>query len=111
MAERPPSGQRPAAGRLRLPRCLPILAAQRQATDGDTRLRADTEFARWRSGVAQVVGTMLSSGPLTPSGLDFVQGMARTLNAWQEEPVPAAGQAAADRQAAAHLTRWRLDHG
>ena len=85
--------------------------AQCQETDGDTRLRAYTEFARWRSGVGQVVGMMLSSGRLTPSGLDFVQGMARTLNSWQEEPVPAAGQAAADRQAAAHLTRWRLDHG
>jgi HEXXH motif-containing protein len=85
--------------------------AQGQETGGDTRLRAYTEFARWRSSVGQVVGTLLSSGRLTPPGVDFVRGMARTLKSWQDEPVPAAARAAADRQAAAHLTRWRLDHG
>jgi uncharacterized protein len=85
--------------------------AQCQGAGGDARQRAYTEFARWRSGVGQVVGTLLSSGRLTPSGLDFVRGMARTLSSWRDEPVPAAAQANADREAAAHLTRWQLANG
>lgn len=37
--------------------------------------------------------------------------MARTLSSWRDEPVPAAAQANADREAAAHLTRWQLANG
>jgi len=85
--------------------------AQARVAHGDARLRAATEFARWRSGVALVVGTLLASGRLTSAGEDFVRGMARTLSSWRDEPVPAAAQARADRQATAHRTRWRLDNG
>lgn len=85
--------------------------AHAHVAHGEARLRAATEFARWRSGVALVVGTLLASGRLTPAGEVFVRGIARTLSSWRDEPVPAAARARADRQATAHRTRWRLDNG
>ena len=84
---------------------------QRRITGGAIRLRADTEFARWRAAVALVIETLRSSGRLTPTGMDFVEGMGRTLRHWQDEPVPAAAQALARRQAELHFARWKTDHG
>ena len=53
------------------------------------RQRAQAEFARWRDGVALVVETLLGSGQLTEDGENFVATMARVLDAWWREPVPA----------------------
>jgi uncharacterized protein len=71
----------------------------------------ETEFARWREVTAAAVDTLLSSGRLTPAGLDFVSGMADTLAAWREEPVPAYAQERARRAAEAHLARWQSVNG
>ena len=84
---------------------------QRQAAENALRLRADTEFARWRTAAMGVVRTLRSSGRLTPAGLGFVQGMAQTLDAWQDEPVAADALALARREAEQHLAQWQLDNG
>src|SRR6266516_2830035 len=41
---------------------------QRRVTDGPGQLRADGEFARWRTGTARVIDTLLSSRRLTATG-------------------------------------------
>jgi len=84
---------------------------QRQLTNGSVRLRAETEFARWCVAVARVIETLRASGQLTPAGRDFVQGMARTLDAWQDEPVTGEAHALARREAELHLARWQSDNG
>jgi len=80
---------------------------QRHLGNGHATIRAHAEFARWRWGAAGVVETLLSSGQLTPAGLDFVQGMARTLSTWQGEPVPEDALGLARQEAEQHLARWR----
>lgn len=84
---------------------------QRQFETGTAVLRAHSEFARWRTAAAQVVGTLQSSGRLTPVGLDLVRGMAKTLASWQSEPIPADAQALARHEAELHLTRWQANYG
>jgi uncharacterized protein len=84
---------------------------QRHVASGVPGLRAHIEFARWRAGAALAAKTLRSSGQLTEAGTDFVDGMARTLDSWQEEPVPAEAQARADYEAAVHLARWEQANG
>jgi uncharacterized protein len=84
---------------------------QRHLDDGPAGLRAHAEFARWRAAAAGVAGMLLSSGRLTHGGLAFVQGMARTLRQWQDEPVPGDAQALAHDDAEQHLARWRSANG
>jgi uncharacterized protein len=71
----------------------------------------DAAFARWRTAAAMATDTLLSSGRLTSEGLEFVGGMARTLGAWQREPVSATALANAERAASEHLSRWQSAHG
>jgi uncharacterized protein len=84
---------------------------QRHVASGVLGLRAHTEFARWRAGATLVAQTLRSSGQLTQAGSDFVDGMARTLDSWQEEPVPAEAQVRADHEAAMHRARWEQANG
>jgi HEXXH motif-containing protein len=84
---------------------------QRHLESGDAGIRANAEFARWRSAAAQVVAMMRSSDRLTPGGLDFVQGMARTLDAWQADLVPEEAQTLARDEEEQHLATWRTAHG
>jgi HEXXH motif-containing protein len=70
-----------------------------------------TKYARWRDATALAVEILLTSGRLTSEGMDFVAGMARTLDAWKREPVPKPALAIARRAAREHLSRWELDHG
>lgn len=84
---------------------------QRHIDDGNAGLRAHAEFARWRVGVSQAVDALWSSGQLTPAGLDFVQGMARTLRLWRDEPIPQEAQALARNEIEQHLARWRSANG
>jgi HEXXH motif-containing protein len=84
---------------------------QRQLEDGAAGIRAHAEFARWRAAAARVADTLRSSGQLTPAGLDFVQGMGRTLSAWQDEPVPGEARALAHSEAEQHLACWRSNNG
>jgi HEXXH motif-containing protein len=84
---------------------------QRQVAQGALRLRAETQFARWRTAAAGVVRSLRSSGQLTPAGVAFVRGMAQTLDVWLDEPVGADALALARREAEQHLTRWQLING
>jgi len=67
---------------------------------------AYTEFARWRDAVRLVVTTLAASGRLTAYGDRFVEGMARTVDAWAAEPVPADAAGRAGEVAREHRARW-----
>lgn len=84
---------------------------QRHLESDDAGLRASAEFARWRSAAAQVATTLLASGQLTPAGTDFVQGMALTLQSWQDDPVPEEARTLARREAEEHLATWQAANG
>jgi uncharacterized protein len=81
------------------------------AAEAPIRQKAEAEFARWRTGAAQVISTLLTSGQLTPAGEDFVQAMSMVLDSWLQEPVAAEALVFAQREAADHLARWRADNG
>lgn len=78
---------------------------------GTVRARAAREFALWRMGVARSIDTLSDSGKLTPVGVRFAEGMARTLSSWRNAPIPAAAQQYATREARDHLGRWRQSNG
>lgn len=80
---------------------------QRPLSHGDIRLRAETEFARWREATAQVVETLRASGRLTRAGLAFVDGMAETVDTWRSERILPAAESLARRQAEQHLADWQ----
>jgi uncharacterized protein len=84
---------------------------RRRLAQGPDRLRADGQFALWRSGTARVIETLLSSALLTADGLDFVQHMSKTVADWRSEPVSARARAFARRESARHLAQWELDNG
>ncbi|WP_258039631.1 HEXXH motif-containing putative peptide modification protein, partial [Streptomyces sp. SM1] len=65
-------------------------------------------FALRRTQSRLVVRTLLTSGRLTEAGHALVTGLARTLDAWLREPVPAPARARARTAAALHRTEWRL---
>lgn len=80
---------------------------QRHHESGEPAIRANAEFSRWRSAARLVAGTLLGSGALTPAGESFVRGMARRLDEWGREPVPAASAALAEGAADRHRSLWR----
>jgi uncharacterized protein len=84
---------------------------RRQRRLPDNQLRADVEYARWRSATVLAVETLRSSGRLTRMGREFVSAMARTLSTWQDESVPARATTLARRAAESHLARWQSAHG
>jgi uncharacterized protein len=81
------------------------------ASEPRVRERAAANFARWRDGAALVCGTLLSSGQLTPEGVEFTREMSRVLTAWQQEQVSAEALVVARNMADRHATRWQADHG
>jgi hypothetical protein len=58
-----------------------------------------------------VVTTLMSSGLLTSAGVDFVQGMAQVLGAWEHDEIPEEARTLARREAEEHLTAWQDAHG
>jgi uncharacterized protein len=84
---------------------------QRWHEDGAAALTAHSEFVRWRAAAQRAVASLQSSGQLTPTGEQFVAGMARTLSGWEVEPVPPEARTIAEENAEQHLTRWRLHNG
>ena len=84
---------------------------QRQLATGAAQRRAEEEFALWRAGTVRTIGTLLSSDRLTPDGARFVRRMAQAASGWAGEPVPAAAQAAAQRESRRHLTQWEAAYG
>jgi uncharacterized protein len=84
---------------------------QRRSVNGALRLRADSEFARWREATGRGIETLQSSERLTPAGADFVRGMARTLDTWRDESVSREALDLARDEAERHLARWQLVNG
>jgi HEXXH motif-containing protein len=84
---------------------------QRLHESGTAAIRAHAEYARWRAASALAADTLRSSGSLTPPGLEFVEGMARTLEAWMAEPVPDQARALARQQDRQHRDRWQAANG
>jgi uncharacterized protein len=84
---------------------------QRLQEVGAARIRADTEYARWRAATALATGTLRSSGRLTRHGAELAQGMERTLKAWTAEPVPQRARALARQEAERHRRRWESANG
>jgi uncharacterized protein len=84
---------------------------RRQRTlPGDKRL-ADGEYARWRVAAASTVETIRSSGRLTAAGREFTDGMARTLTAWCDEPLPEYAEMTARSKAETHQDQWQSANG
>ncbi|PZS22585.1 MAG: HEXXH motif domain-containing protein [Pseudonocardiales bacterium] len=84
---------------------------QRWHEDGAAALTAHSEFFRWRAAAQLAVASLLSGGQLTPTGEQFVAGMARTLRGWEGEPVPPEARMIAQQDAEQHLASWRLRNG
>jgi HEXXH motif-containing protein len=84
---------------------------QRHLEHGDAGIRAHADFARWHAAAARVADALRSSGCLTPAGLEFVKGMARTLSTWKAEPVPEKARALAQSGAEQHRLRWQSVNG
>jgi HEXXH motif-containing protein len=77
----------------------------------DTGMSGHVQFARWRAAAVTGTRALLSSGLLTPAGQRFARGMAATLDAWQDEPVPGPARQRAAEKNARHLARWESAHG
>jgi uncharacterized protein len=84
---------------------------ERHFACGEVAARADREFALWRIGIGRAIDALLKSKQLTQYGVRFVEGMARTASAWQDEPVPRTAQQYAVREARDHLVRWEQTNG
>jgi hypothetical protein len=80
---------------------------RRHEADPVERLRAETEFARWREAATVTARTILDSGCLTPIGVQFVTAMDGRLQRWQREPVSARAAAEAERLLCEHRARWQ----
>lgn len=78
---------------------------------GAARIRAHAEYARWRAATTLITGMLASSDSLTRPGMEFVQGMTRTLKTWMAEPVPEKARALAQQQDKQHRDRWQYAHG
>lgn len=84
---------------------------QRWQEDAAAALTAHSEFVRWRAAAQLAVTSLLSGDQLTPTGEQFVAGMARTLRDWEGEPVPPEARMIAQKKAERHLADWRLRNG
>lgn len=71
---------------------------------------AHTEFARWRRSALAATRTLLDSGRLTPQGHVFTTVMAKTLEEWCAEPVPATAEKNASRLSTDHEQTWQATH-
>ncbi|MDT0329236.1 HEXXH motif domain-containing protein [Nocardiopsis lambiniae] len=83
----------------------------RHTVAGARAERAHADFAHWRRSTLDAARVLAGSGRLTPEGERFLTATDRTLEAWQDEPVPTAAAEAAARGAREHLARWLERHG
>ncbi|GAA4207409.1 hypothetical protein GCM10022252_71020 [Streptosporangium oxazolinicum] len=84
---------------------------QRGLESGEAALRAHAEFYQWREASRLVTGTLLGSGRLTPAGESFTAGMARRLDGWSRESVPARARAMSRERSDDHRARWLRRNG
>ncbi|MCK2214324.1 FxsB family radical SAM/SPASM domain protein [Actinomadura sp. ATCC 31491] len=84
---------------------------RQQPHEDELRLRAHTEFARWRDGTDLTIRTLRASGRLTPEGDLFTAEMAGTMAAMCAQPVPPEAAHRAGASADRHLAGWRRRNG
>lgn len=85
--------------------------AQRDVeTSPDDILRAHVQFARWRTTIGIVTGTLLRTGCLTPAGVRFVDAIRRQGQRLESDLVPGEAQAIADEAALDHWLTWQIRH-
>ena len=84
--------------------------ARRLIPGTNHNLRAQVEFARWRTALPGALTTLIGSGQLTGAGRRFVSTMADELAAWQSDPIPPQAQALADEAIADHRLTWCVRH-
>lgn len=77
-----------------------------RAADEREGAAAEAHFARWREHTAQAVEVLKDSGSLTELGLEFAEGMSRTLSPWLEESVSAEALSAARHLSQVHRTAF-----
>jgi hypothetical protein len=75
--------------------------------DRQARLRAETEFVRWRDAAHAATRVLRGHPGLTATGEYLVRQMAEVLTQWRTEPVSGDAAAAAGRIAQRHRARWR----
>lgn len=85
--------------------------SQRDAElDPDSILRAQAQFARWRSAIERAVRTLIRARCLTPTGLRFV----RQLYTWEKDlvyaPIPSDAKEMAAEAALDHWLTWQIRH-
>jgi HEXXH motif-containing protein len=76
------------------------------ATGAAERWHANVEFSRWRNACAQVADSLRGRPELTGCGAVFVDGMINALRAWQNDSIPPAAAAQADRETSEHKREW-----
>lgn len=84
---------------------------RRQREISPDQLTGNAEYSQWRDAVTDAVQTLQASDSLTAAGAAFVDGMARVVNGWQDDVVPAEAAALARRSAREHQSRWESAHG
>ncbi|HZU58226.1 MAG TPA: FxsB family cyclophane-forming radical SAM/SPASM peptide maturase [Actinocrinis sp.] len=77
-----------------------------RAADEQQSAAAEAHFARWREHTAQAVEVLRDSGSLTALGLEFAEGMSRTLSPWLAESVSAEALSAAQHSSQVHRTAF-----
>lgn len=70
--------------------------------------RAAFEFAYWRGETWRTLCELRADPGLTPAGRRFVDGIAKAIGPWQDEPVPAELTKEAAALAADHYGGWRI---
>ncbi|WP_433246021.1 HEXXH motif domain-containing protein [Streptosporangium sp. CA-135522] len=83
---------------------------QRFLDQGEQALRAHADYARWRQQTGEVVTTLLESGRLSPAGVEFVTGMAATLESWKGDDIPFDAMRRARAAALNHRAQWGRRH-
>ncbi|MFV2017330.1 HEXXH motif domain-containing protein [Micromonospora sp. LOL_023] len=84
--------------------------AVRYRATGSAGTLAHFEFARWHRQVRTVLALMAELPQLTEVGRRLVAGLTATADRWQTDNVPDQPLAAAGDAAADHRARWRLHH-
>jgi uncharacterized protein len=79
---------------------------ERELAVATARTRADAQYALWREGITGAIETLISSNRLTTAGVDFIEGMERTVSTWRNDPVPRAARDFASNEARRHMVRW-----
>jgi HEXXH motif-containing protein len=78
--------------------------------DPDDILRAQAQFARWRSAIELAVRTMVRTRSLTPAGLLFARLLRARGRDLDSAPVPGNAREIAEEAAMDHWLTWQIRH-